>query len=203
MATANMNRASMPVLTVLLCLSLARTSYHLIYSTLSAIIMTKAAELEKTCMLAPIMYDSSNGSVEKRRTSPIRRMNMNVMAVRSHCICMESIPGPSASVFLGWRSLVANQMAHPRTSVVKAEASALDAGLVPIIGCRRSAPIWPRKYPVTFAMITQAAAYSMLIHLFMQMSSTMAIVSTVRRSSSLSPEYLHTRVTIAWSSANK
>ena len=199
--TASMTAISRQIFSARPVLFFKCVLYHLMYSTLSAIMMTRAAEFENTCMLALRMSFSLNGSVENRRTIPILRMKMTQTAAISHCIWGENISSLSSSGFLVWKSLVTSSIVHPSTSVVTADAMAFEAWLAPITVCSTSAPIWPNIYPITFATITHAAAYSMLIHLFMQMSRTIDMVRTVRRSSSFIPEYLQTSVTAAWSSA--
>ena len=173
-------------------------SYHLIYSRLSAIMIIREAELLNILEIAEMISEVSTGALERSRTIPMRKTKIIPTAARSHCICGEfGAISLRSAVSLERNIRVMPRMVHPRSSVVIMVATALAAGLVPIRGCRSSAPKCPSIYPNTFAKITQDAANSMLIHLFMHMIRIMLIVRTVSRSSSFSPAYLHTSATAA------
>ena len=91
---------------------------------------------------------------------------------------------------------------HPRSSVVNAVEMAWTARselkIIPI----KLAPAVPRRYPVTLMIMIIPAVNSRFRFFFRQTRRIIAIVSTVRNSSSPIPASRHRMVTAAWSNAN-
>ena len=93
-------------------------------------------------------------------------------------------------------------MHHPRISVVITVETQWTRYSELMNDCSTSAPSVPSMKPRMFAIMTMVAVNSTLSPCFMQMIRDIAMVSTVSRSSSDTPDRRHTNATAACIKAN-
>ena len=105
----------------------------------------RAAELEKTFMLAPITSALMKGYVDMRRTMPIRKAKITNIAARSHCICGEVNETSSVLVWRERKRRDIQKIVHPSISVVRNVATMFVAWASPKISWSSSAPMVPRR----------------------------------------------------------